>query len=250
MKLNGKVHNLLGRLLPEPLQRRPVRLTLSSGIEVCIDSEHTLHMFLELFVTQPYAAALEAAAPVRTVVDLGSNQGLFMLFACHYLRTHGGEVPRFVCVEPARANVQRWQHHAQANGLTGNALLIQGVATGRRNGSVHFYFHPRAPGIGHIVNRQRWTTEEAPVIDLAKAAVFPTIDLLKMDVEGSEQAILQEYPDVLARTRVLVAEFHLEEIDYGRCREMLEASGLLFHRRTFAYKDKLCVEIYRRNGQN
>ncbi len=245
-KLSGIRLNPFPRLIPEPLQIRPVWYTLDSGIKVCIDSQVTLRLFLELFLQQPYAAALEAACPSQYIVDLGSNRGLFMLFAYHYLRTHGQDDPQFLCVEPARENLRQARHHVEVNGLQNHVVLIQGAVTGKRDGWVNFYYHPRIHQNAQVVSTKRWTTRRVQVIDLGQAVTFPRIDLLKMDVEGSEQSILQQYPDILAKTRVLVAEFHLDEVNHQHCRDILAMNGLLFQRRTSECKNKFCIEVYAR----
>ena len=66
------------------------------------------------------------------------------------------------------------------------------------------------------------------------------------DIEGAEQSVLAEYGDVLEKTGVFVAEFHLRQIDYAKCRRSLEVCGLRFRERTWSYKDRLCVEVYSR----
>jgi FkbM family methyltransferase len=238
--------NPFPRLIPEPLQIRPVWYTLESGIKACLDSKVTLQLFLELFAQQSYAAALEAAAPCRRIVDLGANRGLFMLFAFHYLRAHGREDPQCVCIEPALENLRRARSHVAVNGLTSKVALIQGAVTGSRRGVVDFDYHPRAHQCAQIVSGKKWRDRKVPVVDLGQAVTFSQIDLLKMDVEGSEQRILQEYPDILAKTRVLVAEFHLDAVDHHLCRDILARNGLLFQRRTAQCKNKFCTEVYAR----
>ena len=100
------------------------------------------------------------------------------------------------------------------------------------------------------------TQPYAPSLDIlpgynvvvAKFVDVPRIDLLKLDIEGAEESFLTEYPEILAKTQVLLGEFHLKEIDYALCWETLEKSGLSFHSRTFEFEDKLYVDIYTRNN--
>ena len=82
--------------------------------------------------------------------------------------------------------------------------------------------------------------------DLAALVSAPKVDLLKIDIEGAEEAVLQEYQDVLAKPQVLVGEFHLEQINYDNCQSVLAKCGLVFQRRTYQYEDKLAVDTYAR----
>ena len=243
--LREKLHNLCLRLLPEPLAISPQRITLSSGIQIDLDSKLSLDNFAEIFITKPYAPALDLLPRVDFVADLGAARGLFLLYALHRLRERGqADTPRFVCVEAARENLARLNRQIQLNSLTGQGVAVHGAVSGQRTGLVHFYYHPRGHLMGLIVKNRRLTTRTVPIVDLARILDAPRIDLLKMDIEGAEEAVLQEYPDVLRKTEVLVAEFHLHQVDYAHCRAALEESGMIFYRRTFSLEDKLCVDVY------
>ena len=241
-----RVRNILTRLIPEPLQIRPVWQTLDSGIKVCIDSKLSLDCFTELFITQPYAPALNILPKYEFIVDLGANRGFFVLFAVHHLLEKQVEKPRFYCIEASDANYKRLMRHFVVNSLTDRVASAQGAACGKRFGFIDFYYSPRAHGMGTIVSKRKFTSRKVPVIDVAKLITSERIDLLKLDIEGAEESFLAEYPEILAKTQVLVGEFHLKEIDHTLCQEALKKSGLSFHSRTFQFEDKLCVDIYTR----
>lgn len=245
-----KLANLWYRILPEALHVRPIWVTLNSGIRICIDAKLTLDCFVELFITQPYVLALDLLQKdIDVVVDLGANRGLFPLFVSHYCHQRArSEKPRFVCVEAAESNFRALMRHVHENSLTDRVVPVRGAVCGRRSGTVQFYYSPRAHGQGVISNSKRFTTQGVPVIDLAEFVTAPKVDLLKIDIEGSEQGFLEEYPDILEKTQVLVGEFHLEQIDYARCKALLREAGLSLYSRTFQFEDRLCVEIYTRSG--
>lgn len=233
-------------MLPEPLHFKPVWITLDSGVKVCIDSQLTLEMFAELFVTQPYVSALELAPNGKCILDLGANRGLFLLFVAHYFRKRGWDVPKFICVEAVKFNANRLLQNVSANSLDKNVTLLEGVVCERRSGTVDFYFSSRFHGMGSISKTKRLTTQSVPVIDLSKYIDSPVIDVLKIDIEGAEQSVLESYQDILAKTRVLVGEFHLKDINYEHCKSLLQCSGLLFSHRTFEFEDKLVVDVFAR----
>jgi FkbM family methyltransferase len=240
--------NFARRFAPDPLAMRPQVLTLSSGVRVKIDSRLSLDLFVELFVTQPYNKALELTTNPKMVLDLGANRGFFSLSALHFLIERGeGRETQFVCVEAARQNVRRLQDHALLNASLGQLNPVHGAVCGDRSGTAHFYYAPQAHGMGQVLASPRITTTEVPIVDVSALTGNATIDVLKLDIEGSEQEFLEGYPDLLERTGVLVGEFHLKAIDYGRCRELLEANGLRFVTRTFAHGDELCVDVFERS---
>ncbi|MBI4634973.1 MAG: FkbM family methyltransferase [Candidatus Rokubacteria bacterium] len=239
--------NLMRRLTPDALSLRPVWLTTDTGVKVGIDSRLTLDMFCELFVTQPYAPALDLAERLDFVVDLGANRGLFVLFAEHYVRgRRPGTTPQFLCIEPAAENLRRLRRNIDANGLDARVSVVQGVVSLQRSGVAEFYYAPHAHGMGAVVARRRVTTRRVPVVDLAAHVKCRRIDLLKIDVEGAEEGVIAAYRCVLERTNVLVGEFHLRSIDYPRCQSLLEAAGLQYRQRTFHFKDVLVVDVYAR----
>lgn len=237
------------RFFPEALMLAPIDVVLDSGVRLRIDSRLSLDMFVELFVAQPYLQALDEAGKIEFAVDLGANRGFFLLFVHHHLRRRGQiEPPEFVCVEAAPRNFKALKRHIAMNGFEHNVVAVEGAVCGKRSGSVEFYYTPRFHGMAGIVEKRGWFTRRVPAVNLSYWVSNRRIDVLKVDIEGAEESFLTEYADILARTRVLVAEFHLKEVDYSRCRVILERSGLDFVQRTFEFQDVLCVEVYRRSG--
>ena len=71
------------------------------------------------------------------------------------------------------------------------------------------------------------------------------VDLLKCDIEGAEELVIDNYPDLLRRTRLAIFEFHLDRIDYNQCIAKISACGLCH--RTHLQGDKYTkVELFRR----
>jgi len=242
-----RMRNLANRVIPEPLRLAPVSITLDSGVAIRVDSAVTLGILLELFITGPYTSALELAGPMKFVVDLGANRGLFPLLVEHHLRKSGRpDCPEFLCVEAAEANYHRLVQQLSSNGFVGRSTAVHGAVCGKRTGTVSFFYTSKRNEAGCIVNRRSPVTVRCPVADLSALTRNRPIDLLKMDIEGAEEGVLEEYGDVFEKTGVFVAEFHLHYVDHARCKRLLESRGLRFHERTWSYQDKLAVEVYAR----
>jgi FkbM family methyltransferase len=134
----------------------------------------------------------------RTIVDLGANIGLFGAFAV--ARWPEAEIVAF---EPDPANLEVHRQTVAVNGLQGRWKLI-GAAAGRRDADVAF--------IGGEVSLSRVAAAgEDGTMTVAVQDVLPLIgeaDLLKMDIEGGEWAIIGD-PRFRSRPpRVVVMEYH------------------------------------------
>jgi FkbM family methyltransferase len=239
---------LAKRLVPEPLALHPIWITLETGIKVCCNSEQTLAVFAELFADQTYRKALDLVKPLETVVDLGANRGLFVLYVEHYLRERQRQDrPTYACVEPSAQNVRSLERQVAGNAIDSRVRIARGVVADRRTGSVDFFYTGRSNTSASIVGEARLTTRSVPVVDLARFAEG-TIDVLKIDVEGAEEGVLREYADVLARTRVVVVELHLQLVDGDACRRMLASAGFAFVVVTSSRQSHIVTEIYQRRG--
>jgi len=159
----------------------------------------------------------------RTLVDLGANIGAFSLFAAELCRT-----ARIVAVEPFPSTFQRLQGMLRDNDLGKQVIAVQAAmhsstGTVRMNAQAHGHSYAR-----HLVGEGTEASVEVPAMTLA--ALFEqyeleAVDLLKVDIEGGEYAMLAAcQPDVLRRCRVIALEYH----DAARRRliwDRLEHSG-------------------------
>jgi hypothetical protein len=91
-------------------------------------------------------------------------------------------------------------------------------------------FHQPLHGMNSMF-RKNGQGEVVSYVDLsAHFASVECIDLLKCDIEGSEQRFFETYPDVLTKTRAVVVEFHPEFCDPAVCIGLLKGAGFTEHR--------------------
>ena len=152
----------------------------------------------EIFCRQDYGAD----ASSRAVLDVGSNIGISALY--FLTRNHDCRVWLY---EPVPQNVERLRHN-----LAGyeDRYAVQEVAIAEREGRAEFGVEDsgRYGGIGV---KTASTIEVACVgINQALEQVLesvPVLDVLKIDTEGSELAILRAIrPDLLRRVRCAYLE--------------------------------------------
>src|SRR5262249_31896322 len=118
-------------------------------------------------------------------------------------------------------------------------LTVKSGLVGLRAGKAMFYpsiFNSCTAGVARndriSKNRLRASyAEECPYLDLEELVPAETVvDLIKCDIEGSELDFLQNYSDLLRRTRILAIEFHPHHCDVLACRNLLNAYGFLRQR--------------------
>jgi FkbM family methyltransferase len=148
---------------------------------------------------QPTGEVEQALTQVRSIVDLGGNIGLFGLFAA--VRWPEAQIIAFE-PDPDNAALHRWT--MTANGLTERWQLIQAAAS-NRDGCASFVAGLAA--VSHIAD----ATDSEQTIEVPMIDVLPRIaqaDLLKMDIEGGEWAILGDPRFREAPPRAVVVEYH------------------------------------------
>jgi FkbM family methyltransferase len=154
-------------------------------------------------------ALRRSVRPGAVVYDVGANIGFFSLLAAR-LAGPSGVVEAFEPVPRAAAALRR---NVALNALTN--VRVHEVAVGARDGSGTLLITGQA-SCSHLADRGRHpdTRETAAVRVVALDALvqrgqLPPADVIKIDVEGSELAVVQGMAELLRRSGpVLVCELH------------------------------------------
>jgi FkbM family methyltransferase len=169
----------------------------------------------------------------RSVVDVGANVGLFTIY-------HAAAGARVLAIEPNEGPHRRLVAAVAANDLGGRVKIFR-AAIGERRGRARIDTFsstlPQAKAVRGttVVGRAVPVEADAPVEDdqvevvpldevLSEHYDAPTIDLLKIDVEGAEIDVLRGSSATLAHTRRVVLEYHSEDLLAG-VRQLLTAAG-------------------------
>tara|TARA_R100000963_G_C4639301_1_gene103014 strand:- start:303 stop:1901 length:1599 start_codon:yes stop_codon:yes gene_type:complete len=140
------------------------------------------------------------------VVDIGGNVGSFSMYAREWnAKCH------IYSFEPNPQVFPLLEHNAKSLGN----ISINQVALGNKNGSIDLYQHPNNTG---------QTSTSLQVKDANKVSVpmrnsgemlaeygINKIDVLKIDTEGAEVAILAGMKDLLINTGIIMVEYHSEQ---------------------------------------
>jgi FkbM family methyltransferase len=152
--------------------------------------------------------AAEVVRPGDTVWDIGANMGLFSLAAAVLAGPEG----RVLAVEPdtdlaglLRRSAARGLGHAPVEVLP--AAVSDGLSVARFNVARRNRATSHLAGFGSAMAGGVRSTQLVPTVTLDwLAAQFPVPDVLKIDVEGAELAVLSGAAAVLARSPALICE--------------------------------------------
>jgi FkbM family methyltransferase len=192
------VRALAGRLM----RRRSLRLNGRRIAGPPLEIAQQLHS-LEALLPVPARAA--AGLTVRTIVDAGANLGLFSVLAA-------GCRPqaRIVALEPNPAI----RSECGVNLAALPRAELRPIALAAAAGPVRLYAAPSGPDQGATLRpefRRRDQTAEhvVPAAAFAEpAAELGRIDVLKLDIEGAERALVGELCAAADRIGVLFIELH------------------------------------------
>lgn len=216
----------------------PWHLTGPGAVPLEVADLADWHVFGELFVNAEYDPALEPivaadAGRDALVLDLGANVGFFTLraIARWRARQRTGRL-RVIAVEGAPTTAATLRRRLDAVPAGDDvAVSVHRALVGRRSGSATIHtvggFHAVSTVVATSEVTRAGTAVQVPFVDLE--AIVPAgarIDLLKCDIEGSEETFLASYPALLRRVERAVLEFHPQLCDVPRCRALLAEAGL------------------------
>ena len=196
---------------PLPL---PFDVRTRSGVAFRLAEFYDLETLWQIYCREVYVVS----ASDRVIVDAGANIGLFSCFAASRARQAA-----IHAIEPFPATYDRLVETVRANGfasrVTGHRVALSsaaGVSTMSANAEASQMFHLENGSAANGVSVATTT-----LAGLLEAIDAPAVDLLKMDIEGSEyDVLLATPPAVLARIRRVDLEFH-KSTTPGRTAETL-----------------------------
>jgi FkbM family methyltransferase len=167
----------------------------------------------------------------KLVVDLGAHCGHFSVL-CHLmlLEKFQRDTASYLLVEPVASLIERATDNLRSSGILDRAQLhrgLVGLKSGR--GVLHSNSHNLLASAVEKAAPAATTSADGamPYLDLNQ--LLPgtqPIDVLKIDIEGSEHELLAEYPELLARTRILLIELHGDEAVMARSHQRIVEAGL------------------------
>lgn len=171
-----------------------------------------LYTFNEMFVDRVYRQVTTHLKAPEYVIDAGANIGLATVF----LNGSFKHIKRVVCVEPDPANVQLLRYNLGGLVSQGIASIYHGALWGeesmvRLNSLEQGHVNQRACVSADTLLYGDDDAIPAYTVDsLIRRENLPSVDLLKMDIEGGECSVFAGDTGWLDMVRVLAVEFHGE----------------------------------------
>lgn len=203
-----------------PLSDEPVVLPLRVGSRV----RHVrmrvsdIYIIAEIFRERQYRLA-RSLPPRPWIVDAGANIGIASTW---FLLLHPDA--RIIAVEPVSENLALLRANLGADA----GVTVVKAALGEREGMVAMVM---ADSPAEHVMAARGPDEAGEPVSCRRLDALmaehrmPRIDLLKLDVEGSELAVLQGLGARIGDVGAIVAEVHERLVDSGAFYHFLEQSG-------------------------
>ncbi len=155
-----------------------------------------------------------------TVIDVGANIGFFTWKFGQWV----GKGGRVIAIEPDTDNFQRLEATIAGRNLGGIVEALQGVAADT-SGERHLRRNPEHPGDHRLA--AEGTPVRAWTIDgLLAERGWPEVSLIKIDVQGAEDMVIQGATETLARFRPAL----FVEIDNAALKEMGSTPKALLER--------------------
>ena len=158
---------------------------------------------------------------VSRVVDLGANIGLTSVY---FAKTYGAQT--ILAVEPNPANAELARRNFEQNGIS--ARVIE-AAIGPVDGFARFS-DTLDSNLGAVSEAGREVRMISMSTLCAESPRMGPIDLLKMDIEGGEQALLSGSIEWLGEVRAIIAEFHPDIVDYPGLAERISGAGFRWYK--------------------
>jgi FkbM family methyltransferase len=182
----------------------------------------------DVFLSSHYWRLFEHLdSPPVSIVDLGGHCGHFVVL-CELLleERFGGSEARYVIVEGLADLVDEIHRTLADTGLAAKCRVVHGLV-GLRSGEGQLRSGPQSLLDASVVSGvgvERGA--KVPYVDLSNHIPDGPIDILKIDIEGSEHDLLDSYPTLFERARLVVMEVHDIGRPIDRLLQAMEAAGL------------------------
>ncbi len=196
----------------------------------CVDSlEQLSGPFMEIFINKSYR--LTKTQNQIQVVDCGANIGLSVLyFKCQ--APHA----RIVCFEPNPSARKLLDKNVRLNGWESD-VVVHPVALGAEKKVADFFvekdFAASMSGslVKQLASKRQALSSYSVNVEPLSSYIIDTIDVLKIDVEGSEEAIIKELIKTykIGQVKEIQLEYHfhpaLASLPVSHLCNLLESSG-------------------------
>ncbi len=194
----------------------PGKFAMADGTTVSyIDPVGFAISYNEIFVDQTYYFETENKNPL--IVDLGGNIGASTLF---FKRAYPGS--RVMVFEPRKNESGCIRENIAQNGLAGVSVFQSAVFD--KETEMEIYDDKRGITLGASLITNPFAGEHVEKVRCVRLSklIKERVDLLKVDIEGSEGRVLKEIRGKLGLIDKVIMEYHPYETEKNSLPEILE----------------------------
>lgn len=203
------------------------RVPLGEGLASPLFDAELGASFAEIFFDAEYAALLDSIPLPQRWIDLGCYAGFFSLWVELHRRRRGAHAPSNALLIDANTSLAPWL----ARVLDVNSLpwthRVGAIAPG--HGECEFVQRSYMGSALGTISGPSGESVRVPILgeDTILSLLPPPYDLLKVDIEGAEHALLTHYPRLLAATRHLCLEWHSWHLGGGGVAQLRQLAAAL-----------------------
>lgn len=212
----GRALRLPLQLIPDSMEMRILQGPLKGMRWVAGSGNHGCWLgSYELEKQKQMVAAVHAG---MVCFDIGANVGFYSLL----LSTTTGPRGLVIAFEPAPRNCDYLRRHLAINACTN--VVVQDLAVTDFDGTA--CFEPtHSSSEGHLAAAGSLVVRCARIDSLVETGQIPAPDILKIDVEGAEKAVLDGASQVITRNKPVIFLATHGEQPQRECCSMLEQLG-------------------------
>jgi len=156
-------------------------------------------IFKQIFLQQDFNISILDEIAVNRILDLGANIGMASL----YLKNKFPEA-NIVGVEPDESNVEMFRRNLEQYQ---NTDIVLGAIRGD-NKKVEMVDYGKGE-TGYLAEESEEGIAALTIVDIMKKYQWNHIDILKIDIEGSEKSVFEtNFESWLPKTKILFVELH------------------------------------------
>lgn len=170
---------------------------------------YSLDIYLEIFKEKHHGMMRNFPSKNDSIIlDLGANEGFYVLKA-----KEKAQNSKIIAIEPNPTAFRVLKGNVETNRLKNVITLNKAVTS--KNGKIKFEIVKGRSEVGSVKvyekyrkNLKNITVDSITLEELCKKYKIDKIDLLKIDVEGSEVDILESSENVLPKVKKAIIEYH------------------------------------------
>jgi FkbM family methyltransferase len=193
--------------------------------------QRTFEMAYHLYKEKLEATEVEQLRPfVRpgtTVIDVGANIGFFVLRFAAWVSPPG----KVIAIEPEQGNLDRLERALRRHDRAGIVDVLKGVAADS-DGTLNIVINPHHPA-DHRLGAQGVPVAAFTLDRIMSDRDWPSVSLVKIDVQGAEMRVLKGAAELLRRYRPVL---YIEIDDAALSESGTSAKALVDHLSGLGYE--------------